>query len=82
MAVPFEPRPTLPSGPSGDVASHPNPHGRSDFRCSRCGKLLGLCSDGRKHLRLARRHEYFVGFPVQAICRSCGTLNETPGPAR
>jgi hypothetical protein len=33
------------------------------------------------HLRFARGHEYFVGFPVQATCRSCGTLNQASGPS-
>jgi hypothetical protein len=32
------------------------------------------------HLRFARGHEYFVGFPVQATCRGCGTLNQASGP--
>ncbi len=48
----------------------------SEWRCTRCDKLLGVCRAGRMHLRFARGHEYFVGFPVTAICRCCGTLNE------
>ena len=32
------------------------------------------------HLRFARGHEYFVGFPVQATCRGCGTLNQATSP--
>jgi hypothetical protein len=57
------------------LATHP-----SQWRCTRCDKLLGVCRDGRMHLRFARGHEYFVGFPVQAICRGCGTLNRKPAP--
>jgi len=38
--------------------------------------------DGRTHLRFARGHEYLVGFPVQATCRGCGTLNNATAPAR
>lgn len=34
------------------------------------------------HLRFARGHEYLVGFPVQATCRGCGTLNNATAPAR
>lgn len=54
----------------------------TEWRCTRCGKLLGLRRDGRMHLRFARGHEYLVGFPVQATCRGCGTLNHAAGPAR
>ena len=32
--------------------------------------------------RFARGHEYLVGFPVQATCRGCGTLNHATVPAR
>ena len=54
----------------------------NDWRCTRCDKLLGVCRDGRMHLRFARGHEYFVGFPVVATCRGCGTLNQTTAPTR
>ena len=53
-----------------------------DWRCTRCEKLLGVCRDGRVHLRFARGHEYLVGFPVQATCRGCGTLNQASAPLR
>lgn len=53
-----------------------------EWRCTRCGKLLGLYRDGRLHLRFARGHEYFVGFPAVASCRGCGTLNRTTAPMR
>lgn len=48
----------------------------AEWRCTQCHKLLGMCRDGRMHLRFTRGHEYFVGFPVQATCRGCGTLNQ------
>ena len=53
-----------------------------EWRCTRCEKLLGVCRDGRMHLRFARGHEYLVGFPVQATCRGCSTLNQAQSPAR
>ncbi len=54
----------------------------NDWRCTRCDKLLGVFRDGGMHLRFARGHEYFVGFPVVATCRGCGTLNQTTAPVR
>lgn len=54
----------------------------TDWRCTRCDKLLGVCRDGRMHLRFARGHEYFVSFPVVATCRGCGTLNQVTDPAQ
>lgn len=50
-----------------------------EWRCSQCGKLLGLLRDGRLHLRFARGHEYLVGFPATSVCRGCRTLNELCG---
>lgn len=52
-----------------------------EWRCTRCEKLLGVCRGGRMHLRFARGHEYLVGFPVQATCRGCGTLNQASSPS-
>jgi hypothetical protein len=54
----------------------------SEWRCMRCDKLLGVCRDGRMHLRFNRAHEYFVSFPVVAICRGCSTLNQATSPVR
>ena len=53
----------------------------TEWRCRRCGKLLGMLRDGRLHLRFARGHEYFVGFPATATCRGCRTLNEISAPS-
>ena len=74
------PRPTQISW-TGGTKSTPNPLS-PEWRCTRCDKLLGVYRDGRMHLRFARGHEYLVGFPVQATCRGCGTLNQAQSPAR
>ena len=52
-----------------------------DWRCSHCGKLLGVVRDGRIHLRFARGHEYLVSFPVTGACRGCRTLNIASAPS-
>ena len=75
MPTPFPSRQTAPTSWSGGAKTKPTTS-NPDWRCTRCDKLLGVCRDGRMHLRFARAHEYFVGFPVAATCRSCGTLNE------
>jgi len=51
-----------------------------EWRCTRCGKLLGLVEGERLHIRFARGHEYLVGFPATSVCRNCRTLNEVPAP--
>jgi hypothetical protein len=53
-----------------------------EWRCTQCNKLLGVRRDDRMHLRFARSHEYFAGFPIVATCRGCGTLNQAAGSAR
>ena len=74
-------RPTSQTSATGAANTAPNSL-NPEWRCTRCDKLLGVCRDGRMHLRFARGHEYFVGFPVQATCRGCGTLNHATAPAR
>jgi rubredoxin len=54
---------------------------RSDWRCTLCGKLLGVCQGDRLHLRFAQGHEYIVSIPASSICRGCGTLNEKSATA-
>ena len=49
---------------------------QQDWRCKKCGKLLGVYNGTRLHIRDTRGHQYLVGFPVTGICRGCGTLNE------
>ena len=53
-----------------------------NWRCTRCDKLLGVCRNGRMHLRFTRGHEYFVGFPVVATCSSRGTLHRVTATTR
>ena len=50
-----------------------------EWRCTQCGKLLGKTEGDRLHVRFARHHEYLMGFPVTAMCWSCGGLNEYHG---
>lgn len=54
----------------------------NDWRCCRCGALLGIPRDGLMHVSFARGHEYLVSFPATATCRRCGTLNQATGAAR
>jgi phage FluMu protein Com len=57
----------------------------TDWRCKKCGKLLGIRSDDRIHITFSRGHDYIVGLPAVGTCRGCGSLNEitltTPLPA-
>ncbi|WP_235866850.1 hypothetical protein [Salibaculum griseiflavum] len=81
MPTPFPSRQTAQISRVDGAKSNPNLLS-PEWRCTRCDKLLGVCRDGRMHLRFARGHEYFVGFPVQATCRGCETLNQAQSPAR
>jgi hypothetical protein len=80
MPTPSPLRQPAPTSWSG--APRPATTSSSEWRCTRCDKLLGVCRDGRMHLRFAKCHEYFVGFPVVATCRGCATLNQATAPAR
>jgi DNA-directed RNA polymerase subunit RPC12/RpoP len=51
-----------------------------NWLCTHCGKKLGITRNGRMHVKIARGHEYFAGFPVTGICGRCGTLNELSKP--
>ena len=53
----------------------------TEWRCTRCRKLLGALLDGRLHLKFARGHEYLVALPAIGVCRGCGSLNELKGTA-
>lgn len=81
MSTPFPSRQTASTSRTGGATTRPTTSD-AEWRCTRCDKLLGVCRDGRMHLRFARGHEYFVGFPVVATCRGCGTLNQTTAPVR
>lgn len=82
MQTPQRPIPTARSSQPEHVSTPPSNAGSTEWRCRRCDKLLGVCRDGRMHLRFARGHEYFVGFPVAATCRGCGSLNQVTAPKR
>ena len=81
MPTPSPSRQAAPPSWTGGVNTKPTTS-NSGWRCTRCDKLLGVCRDGQMHLRFARGHEYFVGFPVVATCRGCGTLNRATAPTR
>lgn len=81
MPTPFPSPQTGPLSRSGAEKTK-SKTSNAEWRCTRCEKLLGVCRDSRMHLRFARGHEYFVGFPVVATCRGCGTLNQAGAPSR
>ena len=78
MTTPYHSRRVAKQSPIAGTSPHTN---EREWRCSSCAKLLGVCRDGKMHLRFARGHEYLVGFPVVATCRGCGSLNTVTGTA-
>jgi len=82
MQTPHRPSHTARSSRPGHIPTPTANGGSIKWRCTSCDKLLGIRRDGRMHLRFARGHEYFVGFPVVATCRGCGTLNQASAPTR
>ena len=46
------------------------------WRCSTCGRLLGVIRSGRLHVRFTRGHEYIAALPASCTCRGCGALNQ------
>ena len=79
MLTPSPSRQAAPTSWTGGANTKPT-ISNSEWRCTRCHKLLGVCRGGQMHLRFARGHEYFVSFPVVATCRGCGTLNQATAP--
>lgn len=79
MPTPFHSR-SVRSPRAGNAT--PTAGASADWRCTGCGKLLGIRRDGGMHLSFARGHEYLVGYPATAICRGCGTLNQATAPSR
>ena len=53
-----------------------------DWRCARCGRLLGVFEGERLHLRFARVHDYLVSFPATSVCPKCRALNEVSASQR
>lgn len=78
MSTPFCASPRAVAQRPSSANPAPPSSSSADWRCTRCSKLLGQFRDGRLHVRFARGHEYFVGFPVDATCRGCGSLNHAP----
>jgi len=52
-----------------------SPTGKPEWRCTQCGKLLGMANGNQLHIRVQKHREYLVGLPVTANCHGCGTLN-------
>lgn len=49
-----------------------------EWRCKKCGTLLGVGREARLHLRY-KEVQYIVDggdFVVTAVCRSCSAVNE------
>ena len=82
MPTPFQSRQPAPSNSASGAKLKPSTFQNPDWRCTRCDKMLGVSRNSCMHLRFARGHEYLVGFPVQAKCRGCGTLNQASAPLR
>jgi hypothetical protein len=56
-----------------------------DWRCSKCGRLLGRQLGDRLHIRFGARgqaFDYTVSLPARALCRDCGTENSINPEAR
>ena len=82
MQTPFSARQTAQSSWGKNTKTKVQASAGVEWRCSSCGKLLGVSRDDCMHLRFARGHEYFVAFPVVATCRGCGALNQAQTPPR
>ena len=52
-----------------------------EWRCMKCGRLLGILRGGRLHIQNNRGLKCIVSLPVIYACpkRSCGMLNELTG---
>lgn len=46
-----------------------------EWRCCRCGTLLGVWRSGKLHLQY-KRAQYLVDGKVLAVCRNCSAINE------
>lgn len=46
------------------------------WRCTCCGKLLGIIEGTWMHFKVSHGGEYFTGFPAIGTCPRCGTLNK------
>jgi len=56
---------------------------RREWRCTKCGKLLGVLEGDRLYIEFTRGHRYIVTLPATTVCRACHSLNEvTRGSAK
>jgi len=49
-----------------------------EWRCSRCGRLLGVVYHRLIHLKFAGGHEYLVTRPASARCPRCAATTALP----
>jgi phage FluMu protein Com len=52
---------------------------RHEWRCTSCGKLLGIQEGARLSIRFSRGYAYNVALPAEARCWRCGAVNELRG---
>ncbi len=64
-----------PANDSGAPARTGGLIGKPEWRCTECGKLLGVAKGNQLQIRVKKYREYLVGYPVTANCHGCGTLN-------
>lgn len=55
---------------------------RTQWRCTRCGKLLGKRVGDRMHIRSANSSDYVASFPIEAKCCRCMAKNSASSPIR
>ncbi len=53
----------------------------SEWRCTKCDRLLGVLHPTGLHLQNNRSAAYTVSLPVRAVCR-CGATNAIHEPLR
>ena len=49
---------------------------RQEWRCTNCGKMLGVIDGIRLHIQFARGPKYIANLPATSTCQVCGTINE------
>ncbi len=76
MPIPYPSRQSVSSNCTRAATSLPTPLCH-EWRCTGCDKLLGRRSGSVVLIQFARGHQYRAPRPVSAVCRGCGTLNET-----